>query len=79
MEISALTLLSWEVMSILWCDFLAMGEGALGVGFTGLGAGGWLDAGGAMGWLTGRGAAGWLAGGGAAGVGQLGLTTGAAG
>ena len=79
MDISALTLLSWEVMSVLWCGFLAVGGGALGVGSTGLGAGGWLDAGGAVGWLTGRSAAGWLAGGGAADAGRLGLTTSAAG
>ena len=62
----ALTLQSWGVMSTLWCGFLVVEGGALGVGSTGLGAGGWLDAGGA---------AGWLAGGGVAGVGRLGLTT----
>ena len=79
MEMSALTLLSWEVMSVLWCGFLVVGGDALEVGSTGLGAGGWLDAGGAAGWLTSRGAAGWLAGGGAAGAGRLGLTTDAVG
>ena len=57
-------------MSVLWCGFLVVEGDALGVGSTGLGAGGWLDAGGAAGWLTGRGAA---------GVGRLGLTTGAVG
>ena len=70
MEILALTLLSWEVMSVLWCGFLVVGGGGLRVGSTRLGAGGWLDAGGATGWL---------AGGGATGVGRLGLTIGAMG
>ena len=66
-------------MSVLWCGFLPIGEGALGVGSTRLGAGGWPDAGGATGWLTGRGATGWLVSGVAAGAGRLGLTTSVAG
>ena len=41
-EMSALTLLSWEVMSVLWCGFLVVEGDALGVGFAGLGAGDWL-------------------------------------
>ena len=70
MEMSALTLLNWEVMSALGCCFLVVGGDALGVGFAVLGTGGWPDAGGA---------AGWLAGGGIGGAGRLGLTTSAAG
>ena len=64
---SALTLLSWEVMSVLWCGFLVAEGGALGVGSAGLGAGDWLDAGGAASWRD--------IGGGTAGAGRLGLTT----
>ena len=67
---SALTLLSWEVMSALGCCFLVVGGDALVAGSAMLGTRGWPDAGGAVGWLVG---------GGTTGAGWLGLTTSAVG
>ena len=49
MEMSALTFLSWEVMSALGWLFLVVGGVALVVGSAVVGAGGWLDGGGTVG------------------------------
>ena len=62
MEMSALTFLSWEVMSALGWLFLVVGGAALVVGSAVVGTGGWSDA------------CGWLASGGTAGAGRLDLT-----
>ena len=79
MEISALTFLSWEVVSALGWPFLVVGGETLGVGSAVVDAGSWPDVGGAAGWLARGGAAGagWL--GLTADAGWLGLTTGAGG
>ena len=70
MEMSALTFLSWEVMSALGWLFLVVGGEALVVGSAVVGIGGWPNGGGA---------AGRLASVGTAGAGRLGLTTSAVG
>ena len=66
-EMSALTFLSWEVMSALGWLFLVVGGGALVVGSAMVGTGGWPNGGGTVGWLDG---------GGTVGFGRLGLATG---
>ena len=66
MEMSALTFLSWEVMSALSWLFLVVGRGSLAVGSAVIGTGGWPEGGVAAGWLASEGTA---------SAGLLGLTT----